>query len=99
MKEEDKKELKDKKGTHLIIGVLIGLGIAILINIVSIPESINPDSTEITTKNPNSNVSLTGRHGYGDYLNFEYEIVPYVHGYFVVIKNKNTGELSTAGLH
>lgn len=43
--------------------------------------------------------AVSAKHGYGMYLNFEYEIVTNSYGYFVVVKDRDNQTLMTAGLN
>ena len=48
---------------------------------------------------PVENKAVSAKHGYSMYLNFEYEIVTNSYGNFVVVKDRDHGTLTTAGLN
>ena len=89
----ENKELKKKRTRNvLVIGFvccIMGFLLGFFMSDVS--------SKEVQTKIPGK--AGTRSHGYGTYINFEYEIVRDIPwGAFVVIKNKQTGETSVSGL-
>lgn len=81
-----------KKRKNLKIGALII--IALLIGYFLGTNSMLKAQTEDDIERATSS-----KHGYGIYLNFEYEIIQnYPYGTFVVVKDNNKNQLTVAGL-
>lgn len=81
-----------KKKRNLKIGALII--IALLIGYFLGTNSMLKAQTE-----DNIERAISSKHGYGIYLNFEYEIIQnYPYGTFVVVKDNNKNQLTVAGL-
>ncbi len=89
MKTEEKKKLRNISLIILvlIIGIIIGKS---NINLFTNTQAQEENGIERAT---------SSRHGYGMYLNFEYEIITNSYGYFVVVKDRDNGTLTTAGLN
>lgn len=80
-----------KKKRNLKIGVLI-------IITLLFGYFLGTNSILKATEN-NIERATSAKHGYGMYLNFEYEIIQnYPYGTFVVVKDNNKNQLTVAGL-
>lgn len=84
---------KRKKKFGILVGILIGLTIGILIQSFL-------SSSKAVAENSDLERAVSAKHGYGVYLQFEYEIVTNSYGNFVVIKPRygDQDDLKVAGL-
>ena len=86
------KRKKIRQRLLLIGGILIGFIIGLVVSGSTLKADPKPE-------NP-SDKAVMSKHGYGVYLQFEYEIVTHSYGTFVVVKprNGNNDDFSVAGL-
>ena len=85
--------MKRKRERLLLIGgILIGLIIGLVVSGSTLKADTVPQDP--------SDKAVMAKHGYGVYLQFEYEIVTHSYGTFVVVKprNGNNYDFSVAGL-
>lgn len=87
------------RGILIILSLIIGIIIGKCCNFTVIGEAHAQDSEKESLSESEMDRATSSRHGYGSFLNFEYEIVTNTYGYFVVVKDRNSGALTTAGLN
>lgn len=86
---------KSKKDLRIRVLIVLALIFGFIIG------KFNLSITNLRAQESTSEIerAVSSRHGYGMYLNFEYEIITNSYGYFVVVKDRDNGTLTTAGLN
>ncbi len=84
-----------KRNNKRLLLVLLGIFIGFIIGLLISSSTLNANP-----KLDSSDKAVMSKHGYGVYLQFEYEIVTHSYGTFVVVKPKNnvTDNFHVAGL-
>lgn len=89
------KENKERRDLKIRVLIILALILGFIIGKMDLKPFTNLQAQETTTE---LEKAVSAKHGFGMYLNFEYEIVTNSYGYFVVVKDRNTNTLMTAGL-
>lgn len=88
--------MKNKKNLKIGALIILALIFGFIIGKMDLKPFTNLQAQETTTE---IEKAVSAKHGFGMHLNFEYEIVTNSYGYFVVVKDRNTNTLMTAGLN